>query len=157
MPFDLQMGYQTMLVCAKSIGLMAAKMGREMRVTEIARAYPLRPQGEAFPIKSMAPPSSSSSSSYYYAHSTWSGDSGVEERADAQEESDALRDLGDQMDALTMGECLAAPSLSGLPPSLHLPCGLAGLSCARLWLLPPPSLSPSRLPPWCGRGRRDQL
>ena len=135
------------------IGLMTAKMDRE-----IARAYPPRPQGEdILPIKRMAP---LSSSSYSINYSPVSADSGVGERANAQEESDALRDLEDQMDTLTMGECWAAPSLSGLPPSHHLPCGLAGLSCAHLWLLSPPSLSllsPSRLPPWCGRGRRDQL
>ena len=119
-------------------------MDREMRVAEIARAYTLRPQGKDFPIKSMAPPFISLSLS---PHSPWSGDSGVVERADAQEESDALRDLEHQMDTLTMGECWAAPSLSGLPPSLHLPYGLAGLLCALLWLLPPPSPPPGYL---CG-------
>ena len=75
-------------------GLITAKMDRE-----IARAYPLRPLGKDFPIKSMAPPSISPYSSRRFL----SGDSGVEERADAQEESDALRDLEDQMDTLTMG------------------------------------------------------
>ena len=135
------------------IGLMASKTDRGMRVTEIPRAILLRPQREAFPIKSMDPSTLAPSPQY----SIRSGDSGVGERADAQEESDALRDLEDQMDTLTMGEYWAAPSQSGLPPSHHLPCGLAGLLCAHLWLLPPPSLSPSRLPPWCGCGRRDQL
>ena len=116
---------------------------------EIAGAFPLRPQGEDFPIKSMAPPSISQHCSPHY--STWSGDSGVEERAYTQEESDALRDLEDQMDTLTMGECWAAPSLSGLPPitSSHLDC--MTVMCTPV--ATSSSLSPSRLPPWCGRSR----
>ena len=75
------------------IGLMTAKMDREMRVTEIARAYPPRPQGEdILPIKRMAPLSSSVVFPSVLFSSV-SGDSGVGERANAQEESDALRDL----------------------------------------------------------------
>ena len=96
-------------------------MDREMRVTEIARAFLLRPQREAFPIKSMDPSTLTPSPQY----SIISGDSGVGERADAQEESDALRDVEDQMDTLTMGECWAALSLSGLPPPPMWTCRTA--------------------------------